>query len=450
LGWKPSSRSNVVILEAHPDGVWLVALAPVADAGLVPQAIVSALGIGDQPGRVLADSLRDYLRARRALLVLDNCEHVIATCAEVAEILLQGCPLLSILATSCEALNIAGESTYHVPSLTVPSREDRLPDASALVAAGQRSEAVALFVERATAVQPRFRITPENVVPVIRICQRLDGIPLAIELAAARIKALSVERVAGRLDDAFNLLTGGSRTALPRQQTLRATIDWSYSLLLEPERVLLRRLSVFSGGWTLEAAEAIGGDAPETEDQAALPRGEVFEMHAALVAKSLVIGEEQGDDLRYRMLETVRQYAGEKLAEAAEVNLIHARHLAYFVALAEEAEPHLRGPEQGRWFRRLELERPNVRGAIEWSREARRANDALRLLDALWQFWSVLGYSREGAELMDEVLSRPDAEPPTPERAKVLASSGFMHYGQQSFVTAIRVLSEALELGDRL
>ena len=298
-------------LSSFPDGVWFIELAPLADPSLAVQIIASALELREQFGRPLVDVITDYLRGKISLLLLDNCEHLVETCAKLAHDLLHACPRLKIMASSREALGVAGETAYRVPSLS-------LPDAQNLT----QCESVQLFIERATAAQSRFALTESNARAVAQICQRLDGIPLALELAAARVKVLSVEQIAARLDDRFRLLTGGSRTALPRQQTLRALIDWSYSLLSEQERMLFRRLAVFIGGWTLEAAEAVcASDGIESD--------EVLDLLTRLVDKSLVSMEEQAGEARYRRLETIRQYSREKFLEADDVEAVRDRHLAF-------------------------------------------------------------------------------------------------------------------------
>ena len=279
------------------DGVWLVELAPLADPDRVAAAVAAVFDLRDQPGRTMLEQLQDYLRARQVLLILDNCEHLIAASARVADALVRACPKVKVLASSREALGLAGERIFHVPSLGVP-------EPKAIVDAIARSEAVQLFVERATAAQPRFSLNAQNASAIGDICRRLDGIPLAIELAAARIRLFAPEQIAARLNDRFKLLTGGSRTALPRQQTLRALIDWSYDLLPDPEKALLRRLAVFAGGWTFEAAEAVC----DSDD--------LLDALGHLVDKSLVAVDDCVGEARYVLLETVRQYAREKLFDA--------------------------------------------------------------------------------------------------------------------------------------
>ncbi len=320
------------LLEEFANGVWLAELAALSDSALVPQAVASALGVREESGRSLLATLADYLQPKQLLLVLDNCEHLIGACAPLAAALLRACPRLKILALSWEVLGIAEEVTYHVPALSLPDLR-RLPSLEHLT----QYEAVRLFIERAADALPTFAVTNQNARAVAQVCYRLDGIPLAIELAAARVKVLSVDQIAGRLDDRFRLLTSGSRAAPPRLQTLRATMDWGYDLLLEKERLVLRRLAVFAGGWTLEAAEAVcAGDGVEGF--------EVLDLLTRLVNKSLVSAEEQGEETRYRMLETVRQYAWEKLLESGEADVMRGRHRDWDQRMAERAEPEFHGP----------------------------------------------------------------------------------------------------------
>ncbi|HKZ78147.1 MAG TPA: tetratricopeptide repeat protein, partial [Pyrinomonadaceae bacterium] len=392
-----SIQTASALLNDYPNGTWLVELAPLSDPALVPQTIASTLGLIEQAGRSPLMILTDFLQAKRVLLVLDNCEHLIQACAQLAEALLHACPDLHILATSREALGIAGETLYLVPPLTTPdplhTTLETLP----------HYEAVQLFVERAQSSLKGFTLIHENAPAIAQVCHRLDGIPLAIELAAARVRLLRIEEIAARLDDRFHLLTGGARTALPRHQTLQATIDWSHDLFSEPERVLLRRLAVFAGGWTLEAVESVcSGAGIETY--------EILDLLTQLLNKSVLIAERrQGHDTRYRMLETIRQYAREKLWSAGEGEILRQRHLAYNVDLAERAEPKLRGPEMVMWLDRLEAEHDNIREALTWAMES-DIEAELRLASALLWFWHIRGYKREGTGWLERALSIEEME----------------------------------------
>jgi predicted ATPase len=318
------------LVGACPDGVWLVELAPLSEGVLVAHALASVLGVNEQPDRSLTDALVDFLGAKRALLVLDNCEHLVDAVARFVDTLLDSCSHLRVLATSRESLNVEGELNWLVPSLSVPSLGQ-----SPRVEELERYESVRLFVEQARHRNPDFSLTSENANAVARICEQLEGIPLAIELAAARV-GLSVEQIAARLDDSLRLLSAGSRTASPRQRTLRGTLDWSHALLSEPERRLFCRLSVFAGGWTLEAAEVVGAEGDTEQD-------EVLDLLSRLVEKSLVVAEATGGGrVRYRMLEPIRQFAREKLEEGGEAEEVRRRHAGFFLALTEEPEPWVR------------------------------------------------------------------------------------------------------------
>lgn len=392
------------LLNDYPNGVWWVDLAPLSDLALVPTIVLTTLGLIEQASRLPVSVLIDFLRTKRALLILDNCEHLIQACAQLAETLLHACPDLHILATSREMLSIDGEKVYLVPSLTTPD------SAQATLQALADYEAVQLFLERAKSALRSFRLTSENAHAIMQVCGHLDGIPLAIELAAARVKLLQVEEIAARLYDRFRLLTGGARTALPRHQTLRAMIDWSHDLLSEAERVVFRRLSVFAGGWTLEAAEqvtAVKGQAESDTSPIAhdLQPENILDLLTSLFNKSLIIAErEQGKETRYRMLETIRQYANEKLWVAGEGDMIRQQHLMYFVDLAEKAEPHLRAFHMVMWLDRLEIELDNMRAALEWAQES--DNEAqLRLASALLQFWQIRGHKKEGIDWLERGLA---------------------------------------------
>jgi predicted ATPase/class 3 adenylate cyclase/DNA-binding XRE family transcriptional regulator len=413
-------RVAAELLETFPDGVWLVELAPLGDPALVPQAVASALGLRQDASRDMLATLTDFLNARSLLLMLDNCEHVLEACAQLAAALLRACPNVRILASSREALGVAGEAPFRVPSLRAPDPR-HLPPIEMLT----QYEAVQLFVERAATVLPGFMLTQDNAPALAQVCARLDGIPLALELAAARVTVLRVEQIATRLDDRFRLLTGGSRTAVPRQQTLRALIDWSYDLLADSERVLLRRLSVFAGGWTLEAAEAVcAGDGLDDDD--------VLDLLTQLVNKSLAVAErEQGQETRYRLLETIRQYALERLAASGEADTIRRQHAAHYLVLAETADAQLGRAGQGVWLDRLEREIDNLRGALEWALGGGDAEVGVRLAGALAGmrsmgvgFWFARGYWAEGRRWLEAALARSHDLAPA-IRAMLLLHVGF-------------------------
>lgn len=432
-------------LDQFPNGIWFVELAPLTDPDLIPQTILTAADMQTQQGKSALESLTDFLREKTSLLVMDNCEHLIEACATLANTLLNAAPNLKILASSREPLGIKGEQSWRVPSLSAPDVK-HLPSLEQL----SQYEAVRLFIDRALLVQPHFRVTNENAPTVAQICYRLDGIPLALELAAARIRVLSVEQIASRLDDRFRLLTGGSRTALPRQQTLRALIDWSYDLLSENERTLLRRLAVFSGGCTLEAAEQVCGD----ED---IPTDDILDLLTHLVDKSLVTIEEQLDHLRYRILETVRQYAREKLFESGEGEKLRAQHLAYFLKFAEEAEPHLFRAEQMAWLNRLEWDHDNFRSALEWvlNDSLEDSSEAgLRLLNALCWFWYMRGYWPDGHEWFVRALEKFGNASHTVALARAIGHAGLFEEIPFDGHQALKLYDESLmmcrELGDRI
>ncbi len=443
------------------DGVWLTELAPLADAALVPQALASALGVSEVPGISLMDTLAQHFLHLHALLLVDNCEHLIGACAQLADVLLKACPDLWILTTSREALNISGEAIFVVPSLSLPEpqpwRNPSSPE-KALVAYEQ-SEAVRLFSERAALVSPSFNLTAENGMWVSEICRRLDGMPLAIELAAARVRALSVQQIAEHLDDRFHLLASGSRTAPPRHQSLTAALDWSYALLSEKEQKVLQRLSVFSGGATLEAVEFVcAGDRVEAD--------EVRDTLSHLVDKSLTVADQRSGEMRYVLLETIRQYAWEKLAAVGELDEIKTRHLNYFVQWADRAEPGLSGGEQivtrhlryavqsGRadpysnedgqilWLKRFEIEHDNLRAALEWSlTAANRAEAGLRLAAITAVFWKMHGHHSEGRTRLTSALAQEAVQGATLVRALGLLRSSLLAFYQSDY-PVVRALAE--------
>jgi len=387
-------RVAAEVLDRYPDGVWLVDLAPLADSTLVPYAVAAATGVRAEPGQPLVATLLAALRARQLLLVIDNCEHLLDACAHLADGLLRACPRVRILATSRQALGIVGEVSRHVPSLAVPA-EGHLPPIESLTA----YEAIQLFVDRALMVRPSFTVSNQNAPAVAQVCKRLDGIPLALELAAARLRVLSVDQIAQRLDDRFRLLTGGSRTALPRQQTLRATLEWSHALLTEPERILFRRLAVFAGSFDLAAAAAVGDLVDD------------LDLLTQLVDKSLVVVEE-AEETRYRLLETVRQYGREQLDQSGEAGAVRARYRAWYRALAERAEPELSGPRQCHWLDRLECDHDNLRSVLEGSAaDPSGLEEGLRMAAALLRLWIVRGYLGEGRHLLAPLLATAAASP---------------------------------------
>lgn len=416
---------------AYPDGVWLVELAALGDTTLVSQAVASTLGVREKSSQPLVVSLTDFLRPKHLLLLLDNCEHLVAACAQLADVLLRVCPHLTILATSREAVGISGERAWKVPSLA-------LSDPHTSFALAQVCEAVQLFVQRALVVHAAFALTEQNVDMVAQICRRLDGIPLAIELAAARLAALSLEQLAARLDDRFRLLTGGSRTALPRQQTLRATLDWSYDLLGEAERVLLRRLSVFAGGWTLAAAETICTG----EDIAA---EEVLDLLAGLVNKSLVTVGDGKVDRRYWLLETVRQYGHEKLVASGEAVQLRDRHLGWYVVLAEEAYSGW-GTDQLAWATAMAAEQENMWTALTWSTDGGQRQEAgLRIAASIFVFWYLQGLAREGQRWLERLLEGMDAAAPA-IRAGALLALGILAFAQGDYGRAVALHQAAHSL----
>lgn len=404
----------------YADGVRFVDLAPLAGAALVPQAVARAMQVQEAPDRSLTEALQEALGARQFLVVLDNCEHLLDACAQLSEALLSSCPHLQVLATSRQPLGLAGEVAWPVAPLSLPGNGRQTGDAAAPPPGDLLDfEAVRLFVERGSTATPDFALTAENGTAIVQVCRRLDGIPLALELAAARLKVLSVEQIAARLDDRFQLLTGGSRTALPRQQTLRATLDWSYHLLSEPERILLSRLSVFSGGFMLEAAEAVcrmtndecritdeawASPLPFVIDHSSFPP-EVLDLLTQLVDRSLVGVERREGTTRYGLLETTREYARERLRAAGEEEAYRVRHARFFLALAERAEPELTGAQQAVWLRRLEEEHDNIRVALDTFLALELPEDGLRLAGALGWFWGIRGYLSEGRERLQAALA---------------------------------------------
>ena len=421
--------------DVFSEGVWAVDLAPLSDPALVPQIVASALDVREGQNRSLIESLSDYVRPRHILLFLDNCEHLIGACAQLVETLLRAAPRLHVLVTSREALGVDGEAVLRVPSLA-------LPDSAQPLAADAVSqhEAVRLFVDRARLVQPGFALNESNAKTVVEICRRLDGIPLAIELGAARLNLLSVDQIHARLEDRFRLLTGGSRTALPRQRTLEAAMTWSYELLPDVERQLLCRLSVFPSSWTLEAAEDVcAGDGMNQTD--------MLDLLSHLVDKSLVIVDDGATgDRRYRFLETVRQYGRERLFQSGEAARWRDRHLDFFSQLARRAEVELCASDQVAWLNRLQLEHDNLRSALEWCIAApARGNQALEMASTLYWFWTKRGYFAEGQRWLERALAGAPEAPPALQ-AKALIGLSHMTMFQGDYARTQTLLEESLRL----
>ncbi|HEY7782909.1 MAG TPA: BTAD domain-containing putative transcriptional regulator [Ktedonobacterales bacterium] len=419
-------------LDRFPDGVRWVDLAPLADGALVPQAVAAACGVVEQPGRPILETLVEALAPRRRLLVLDNCEHLLDHCAPFARTLLERCPDLTILTTSRESLGTPGETIVPVAPLPVPPA-GYLDDTAALT----RSDAIALFADRARAVAPAFAVSDANVREVARVCRKLDGIPLALELAAARVRLLSVSQIAGRLDQTFQVLGGGQRAALPRQQTLRATLDWSYALLVPDEAALFRCLAVFAGDFALEAVEGVCG----ARDGAPV---DVLDVLGRLVDKSLVVTQEDAGAVRYRLLEVVRQYAREKLEAAGEEVGIRSRHADYYAHLAQRAGIDFDANVRHQWLNVVEREHENLRAAIGWSLEHGAPEQAGEFVASLWRFWLLRGYLAEGRRWLELALARlPDG---TLVRARVLQGLAILTFHHQGYAASSPLLEEALAL----
>lgn len=442
--------------DAYADGVWWVDLAPLTDQALLSQVIASALQVRASGSQPVAEALSEALRSRQGLLLLDNVEHLLPAAAELVETLLRACPRLSVVATSRESLGVSGEVVWRVPPLSFPHRPAEVDD----------SDAMRLFIERARLRRPDFQVTSAEATAVDEICRRLDGMPLAIELAAARVNLLSVGQILDRLHDRFQLLTSGGRRSLPRHQTLRAAMDWSYALLTEPERVVLRALAVFAGGFTLEAAEAVCGTTdgepwavgepilaePTIHGSLPVAPSDVLDLVMHLVDKSLVVAEEQGGAVRYRLLETVRQYAAEQLAGAGEERALRERHALWCLALAEMAAPHKRNADQEVWLERLTVEHDNLRAALAWClADERGIALGPPLAGALGWFWLVRGHLSEGRRWLAAAITRGDAVP-AGVRATALRAAGNLATDQGDYDEAERLLEAALslhrELGD--
>ncbi|MGE5139720.1 MAG: tetratricopeptide repeat protein [Rudaea sp.] len=427
------------VASQYRDGVHWVDLTGLFDGSLLSSAVGETFGLQEAPGQSLEEMLIDYLIPRHLLLILDNCEHLIDPCAQLAQRLLAACPDLRLLCTSREPLGITGETVWSVPALSLP-----LPPLTSTHLADY--DAPRLFIARATAVDPDFALTERNSSAVARICARLDGIPLALELAAARVKVLSVEQIADRQENRFELLTVGSRTAVPRHQTLRSAIDWSFDLLTEAERILFRRLAVFAGNFTLEAAEQICAD-PGAEPK--ILGHLIVDLLAHLVDKSLVLAH-QDREARYRLLETIGQYALEKLEQARELATESERHSDYFIRLAAEAQPKLISAEQKATLQQIETEHDNLIAALDWSLESGHLSQALRLGSSLSGFWHARGYLTEGRTWLGKVLARTESLAKTPDRAEVLTAHGVLTWMQGDPDLARKELGEAASMAQEL
>ena len=421
------------LVDSFRDGVWWVDFASLMDEALVSQTVAKVVGVHEASNTPMNETLVNYLRPRNLLLVLDNCEHLVGGIVGLAMALLSGCAQLKILTTSRESLDIQGETILRVPPLSFPISRQLLPGEKL-----EDYESARLLLERAVAVKPDFGITGGNASAVAQICRRLDGIPLAIELAAARLKVLPVGQIAARLDDRFSLLTAGGRTILPRHQTLQAVMDWSYNLLSEKEQAALCRLSVFVGGWGLEAAQAVCAEI--------VPSNEVIEILASLVDQSLVeAAEGPGGEARYRMLETMRQYGIERLGDAGLVEATQGRHALFFVELAEKAEPRLRGPEMHAWIERLEAEHDNFRASLEWSLSQASPASSLRFAGALGIFWRERGYLSGGRAWLESMLARRQGAPPS-LRVKAMASTSWLERDLGNYERAAVLQEESLKI----
>jgi predicted ATPase/class 3 adenylate cyclase len=407
------------LLEQFADGVWLIELATITDPDEVLTTIAAALGLREERERTLQEIVHEYVRSRQLLLILDNCEHLVAACARLAAALMRAAPKLRILASSREALGVPGESTFSLLSLAMPDVHETRWTGAALLARLGEFPALQLFEERGSAVQPAFQLTEENALTIAKICWRLDGIPLAIELAAARLRMLTPDQIYRRLDDRFRLLTSGARTVLPRQQTLTALIDWSYDLLTEKEQMLLRRSAAFARGRTLSALEAVcAGDGLEAD--------EIMDLCQQLVDKSLFSTEEgENGRARYVLLESIWEYARAKLEKSGETAAVSSRHLDYFLRLAEETEPQLYSTSIGPALAHLAVEHVNFRMALEWSAQTTEGVErGLRLAAALGRYWEIRSHLREGGDHLHELLARPEAQAPTATRAAALRAAG--------------------------
>lgn len=428
-------------LELFPDGVWLVELAPLNDPAVVPEAVAMTFGLPDDPSKPVLEWVTEHLQDKRLLIVLDNCEHLIEACAVLVDVLLRRCSDIVVLATSREGLGIGGETAYRVPSLSLPDPKERHTLESL-----SHFESVRLFIDRATQADTGFTVTNENAPALASICHRLDGIPLAIELAAARLRTLSVEEINNKLDHRFRLLVSGNRTALPRQQTLRSLIDWSYDLLSDDEKVMLQRLSVFSGGFTLESAERVCAGDPVEESG-------VLDLLTSLANKSLLVTDQLGATTRYRLLETVRQYAVDRLAESGYWETAHDRHLQHFLEIANQAAESAQTTEAPQMWAHVEANYDNMRAAMEWAgSDSSRKDSELWIAHGLWGFWSTRGRATEGRQRLQRALEGSEHASKR-ARACAMRSQGTLAWAQTDLNVAREITGQSLilfrELDDR-
>jgi non-specific serine/threonine protein kinase len=430
---------STALLHAYADGVRFVELAAVADPRLVAQALARALEVRERQGRTLTQALCDHLASARTLVLLDNAEHLLEACAALVAGLTLACPHVRVLVTSRERLDIAGEVTYRVPSLDVPSDKGRLAPDELL-----SNESVRLFVDRARSTRPHFRVTDENAASLASVCRRLDGIPLAIELAAPWLRAMSLEEIDRRLDQSHALLASGSRTAVPRHRTLRALLDWSYDLLSAHEQALLQRLSCFAGGWTLEAAEHVcAGEGIEAR--------EVLDLLTSLVDKSLVTADEMGGATRYRLLEPVRQYASERAIEGDAGAHWSMRHFDFYFEVAERMKKTEGTVEHAKWLEVLDVEYDNLRAALAWSATpGANVSQGLRLGTTLWQFWYLRGYAGDGSGVLLALLAVAPESLDQSIRIGALTRAGLLLTFASDFPTAHTLFESALALGRTL
>jgi len=425
-------------LDDFPDGVWLVEQAAFCDAPLIAESLGNLLGIKADSTGEITSLISKHLADQRVMLVFDNAEHLIGPCAALVTHLLRACPNLKVVVTSRQVLNVQGEQTYRVPSLDMPDPKRHQP-AAKIAEYGS----VRLFVERARLVKPDFAVTEDNALTVAQLCARLDGMPLAIELAAARLKSLSIGDIASRLDNRFRLLTGGNRAGLPRQQTLKALVDWSYDLLTAQEILLFQRLSVFSGTWTLEAAEYIVSG--EDENGTSIEDWEVLDLLASLIDKSLLVTLEAGEKIRYRMLETMRQYASDRREERGGLLDVQRRHRDYYLLFVESANSEISTGRQAEALSAIEAEHDNLRVALDFClRDPESSGVGLRLAGAMNRFWRTRGYLREAQAFLDSVLALPSEEPSA--KAEALFGAGLIGWMRGDYDAAARYQSQALEL----